>query len=113
MSSGWPQEPLVIAIGGLVIAKSLTFNPQDVKDELERDLAAIPAPPGSRRPEARRVPPRAPQQRIVSGARQGAHTATWNECMAGSMKPRILELEAKKTVPPFLARCKDPSKPDR
>lgn len=100
---------LVVAIGGLAVANLLAFNPQDVKKELERDIA-----------EYKLIPETEVLKRdvflhgLLASESYREHAKALHrdvERMHGRVHEAAdLELEAKKTVPPFLARCKDLSK---
>jgi len=100
---------LVVAIGGLGVAKLLAFNPQDVKDELEQDLKAYQLIP-----EADVLKRDVFLHGLLANESYRDHAkARYRD--VERMHPRVhgaadLELEAKKTVPPFLAQCRDLSK---
>jgi len=97
---------LVLAIGGLLVAHSITFDPATVRAELEGRLA-----------EYRQIPEEDFLKRDVflhelrdNASYQEHAKALCREVERLHAKvhgPAELELEAKKAVQPFLARCRD------
>src|SRR5262245_19740527 len=97
---------LVVAIGGLVIANVIAFDPKDVQEDLAR-----------RRAEYRLIPEDDFLKRdvflhelIKNESYQTHAKALYREVERDHAKvhgPAELELEAKKAVLPFLARCRD------
>jgi hypothetical protein len=100
---------LGVAIGGLLVANALAFDPKDVQDELQARLA-----------EYQRIPEDDFLKRDVflhelldnPSYRDHAKALTRDveRTHARIHERAMLELEAKKTVAPFLARCKDLSR---
>jgi hypothetical protein len=100
---------LLVAIGGLLVAHALTFNPKDVQDELEKKLA-----------EFRGIPEDDVLKRDVllhelrdNQSYRDHAKALYREVERLHAKvhgPAELELEAKKAVLPFLARCRELSR---
>ena len=97
---------LVVAIGGLVVANVLAFDPEDVKKALERDLAEYKL-----LPEADVLKRDVFLHGLLQNESYRDHAKALYrdvERMHGRVHEAAdVELEAKKTVPPFLARCKD------
>src|SRR6185436_11955786 len=100
---------LLIAIGGLVIANVIAFDPKDVQDELARRLA-----------EYRQIPEDDFLKRDVflHELRDNASYQEHAKALSREVErlhakvhgPAELELEAKKAVLPFLARCRELSR---
>jgi hypothetical protein len=97
---------LVVAIGVLAIANTTKFDPQTVKEELERRIAEY-----KRLPEDDVLRRDAVLHELLANESYKEHAkALYREVERAH--PRVhdaaqLEREAQKAVPPFLARCKD------
>ena len=95
---------LVVALGGLLVAHAITFDPRDVQAELEAKLAEYRGLPESdflRRDVFL-------HELLENKSYQEHAKALYREAERSHAKvhgPAELELEAKKTVVPFLARC--------
>lgn len=100
---------LVAAIAGLLAANLLAFNPKDVQDELKGRLAEY-----RRIPEDEFLKRDVFLQELLDNPSYQEHAKVqYREVEREHAKvhgPAMLELEAKKTVAPFLARCKDLSR---
>lgn len=100
---------LLLAIGGLVVANVLTFNPKTVQEELEKKLAEYRA-----LPEDDALKRDAFLHDLLGNESYQTHAkALYRDVERAHGKvhgPAELELEAKKTVLPFLARCRDLSR---
>ena len=100
---------LVVAIGGLLAANLLAFDPKDVQVEVR-----------GKRAEYHRIPEEDYLKRdvllheLLDNPSYREHAkALYREIERDHAKvhePAMLELEAKKTAAPFLARCKDLSR---
>jgi hypothetical protein len=97
---------LVVAIGGLAIANLLKFDPETVKIELEHRLAEY-----RRIPESDVLKRDAFLEELLATDSYRDHAKTLyrevERARARVHEAAGLELEALKTVPPFLARCRD------
>jgi hypothetical protein len=97
---------LVVAIGGLLVAKALAFDPKDVQDELKARLAEY-----QRLPEDDFLKRDVFLHELLDNPSYQEHAKALyrdiERIHAKIHERAMLELEAKKTVAPFLARCKD------
>jgi len=97
---------LIVTIGGLVVANLLAFDPDDVRRRLERDLEEY-----KRIPEADVLKRDVFLHGLLADESYREHAKSLYREVE-RIHSRVHgaanhELEAKKTVPPFLARCKD------
>ena len=105
----WVAAGILLAIGGLVVANLLAFNPKNVKEALEQDLAEYQLIP-----EADVLKRDVFLHGLLNNESYREHAkARYRD--VERLHPRVhgaadLELEAKKAVPPFLAQCRDLSK---
>lgn len=100
---------LLLAIGGLVLANVLRFDPRTVQKELEERFAEI-----QRLPEDEVLKRDAALEELIRNDSYREHAKVQlrevDRAHNKIHEPAMLELEAKKTVAPFLARCKDLSR---
>jgi len=99
----WITAALVIAIGGLAVAKFVAFDPDDVKKEFEREFADLPKDDVIRRDTLMRG-------MLANESYQNHAKAQYRDlerAYARTHDAAELEREAQKAVPPFLTRCKE------